>query len=82
MNRTILTPIFILAGILGVLGVMAGTLFFDPVVRFIHTDTINPLGTLACLLFTVMGFGCCYLLLNLLCTYFVPRIHDAPGQQK
>lgn len=74
MNKTILTPILILTGILGIMAVMASTHLFTPVVAFIHNDFITPSQALACLLFTVFGFAATFYFLNSLCHYFVPRI--------
>ena len=76
MHKTIFGPLSILVGIGGVLALMAGTDHFDPVVRFVHTNAIGPFGTGLCLVFTVLGFAACYFLLNVLCTYFVPRMES------
>lgn len=77
MSQNILKPIFVLFGILGTIAVMAGSDLFQPLIRFIHDEGITPFESLLCILFTVAGFGACYLLLNTLCTYFVPRIDAA-----
>ena len=74
MYKTILAPLSILFGIGAVLVLMAGTNLFDPVVMFVHTNTIGPMSTGLCFLFTILGFAGCYYLLNILCTYFVPRM--------
>lgn len=74
MNRTIITPMFVLLGLVGSAALMAGTNVFTPVVQFIHSGTITPLQAGVCLVFTVAGFAACYFLLDLLCSYFVPRI--------
>lgn len=78
MNRTFKTPLFVLFGIIVSCVLMAGTNIFDPLVHYIHTGVITPLQAVVCLVFTVAGFAACYGLLNLLCSYFVPRIdaHD------
>ena len=75
MNRTILTPIFVLSGIAGTIALMAGTNIFNPLIKFIHSEALTPLEAGACLLFTVAGFAASYFLLNTLCSYFVPRIN-------
>jgi hypothetical protein len=77
MNKTFLTPITILFGILGSMALMAGSTLFDPLIRFIHTGVITPVQAGSCLLFTAAGFAACYFLLNMLCSYFVPRIASA-----
>jgi len=74
MNRTFLTPIAVLAGIVGIMGLMAGSSIFDPLIRFIHTGEITPMQAVLCLLFTIGGFAAYLYLLNLICSYFVPRI--------
>ena len=79
MKRTIITPISILFGLIGCIAVMAASDLFTPLIQFIHSGTITPLQGAACLVFTVAGFTACYLLLNLLCSYFVPRISTNPG---
>ena len=74
MNRTILTPLFVLSGIAGIIALMAGTNLFDPLIKFIHSEALTPLEAGACLLFTVVGFAASYFLLNTVCSYFVPRL--------
>lgn len=74
MNQTIIAPMFVLLGLIGSIVLMAGSSVFTPVVRFIHNGAITPLQAGACLVFTVAGFAACYFLLNLLCSYFVPRL--------
>ena len=78
MNKTFLTPITVLIGILGSMGLMAGNVF-DPLIRFIHSGVITPAQAAGCLLFTAAGFAACYFLLNILCSYFVPRIPAGTG---
>lgn len=65
---------FVLLGLIGSLVLMARSSVFSPLVRFIHGGAITPLQAGACLVFTVAGFVACYFLLDLLCSYFVPRI--------
>ena len=79
MKRTLLAPITVLAGIIGSMVLMAKSDFFIPIVQFIHTGSITPLQALICLLFTGAGFAGCYCLLNILCSYFVPRMSTSPG---
>jgi hypothetical protein len=82
MNKTAFPTVFVLLGILGVIGVMAGTSIFDPVIKFIHTDNLSVQDALLCMVFTIAGFLACFRLLNVLCTYFVPRIElsDSSGK--
>ena len=75
MNRTILAPLFVLSGICGTIVLMAVTNVFDPLVKFIHNEAITPVEAGACLIFTMAGLGVSYFLLNILCSYFVPRIN-------
>jgi len=79
MNRTIFTPIAVLVGIFGSMGLMAGSNIFDPLIHFIHTGEITPMQAVLCLLFTVGGFAAYLYLLNLICSYFVPRM-DSKAQ--
>ncbi len=79
MQRTFLTPVLVLFGIIGICCLMAGTDIFDPLVRFIHTGDITPGQAVLCLLFTIGGFVAYFYLLNLIYSYFVPRI-DTEGQ--
>ncbi len=74
MNTSIIKPLAVLSGILGTIAVMAGTNILNPLIRFIHNDTITPMESLLCILFTILGFAGCYLALTILCTYFVPKI--------
>lgn len=79
MNRTVIAPVFVLFGLIVSVVLMAGSSVFIPLVRFIHSGTITPLQAGGCLVFTVAGFAACYFLLNLLCSYFVPRIQTNGG---
>ncbi len=79
MQRTFITPVLVLFGIIGICSVMATTTLFDPLIHFIHTGEITPMQAVYCLLFTVGGFAAYLYLLNLICSYFVPRI-DAKAQ--
>ena len=74
MQRTFIAPVLVLLGIVGICALMATTNFFDPLIHFIHTGDITPLQAVICLLFTVGGFAAYLYLLNLICSYFVPRI--------
>ena len=76
MKRTVLAPLTVLAGIIGLMFLMS-TNFFSPLIQFIHSGSITPLQTLACLAFTVAGFAASIFLLNTLCSYFVPRMATA-----
>ena len=78
MNKTIFSPLFVLSGICGTIAVMAGTNLFNPLVKFIHSEAITPLEAVACLIFTMAGFATSYFLLNILCSYFVPRLKNTP----
>ncbi len=79
MNRTFITPVIVLLGLVGSVALMAGSNLFTPLVRFIHSGAITPLQAGICLVFTVAGFAACYFLLNLICSYFVPRIDTGSG---
>jgi hypothetical protein len=74
MRRTFITPVLVLVGIVGSCSLMATTTLFDPLIRFIHTGIITPMQAASCLLLTIGGFAVSYYLLNLICSYFVPRI--------
>ena len=76
MNKTILTPLAVFSGITGMIVLMAGTNLLDPLIKFIHSETLTPLEAFACLLFTAVGFAASYFLLNTLCSYFIPRINN------
>ena len=75
MNKTILTPIFVLSGIAGTIALMAGTNIFNPLIKFIHSENITTFEAGACLILTVAGFAASYFLLNVSCSYFVPRMN-------
>ena len=79
MQRTFITPVLVLLGIVGICSLMATTSLFDPLIHFIHTGEITPTQAVACLLFTVGGFAVYFYLLNLICSYFVPRIKTEVG---
>ncbi len=74
MQRTFITPVLVLLGIVGICILMATTNLFDPLIHFIHTGVITPEQAVVCLLFIVGGFAAYFYLLNLICSYFVPRI--------
>ncbi|MBL4903520.1 hypothetical protein JYT85_02725 [Desulfocapsa sp. AH-315-G09] len=82
MQRTVVTPLLVLLGIIGICCLMATTTLFDPLIRFIHTGEITPMQAVFCLLFTVGGFAAYLHLLNLICSYFVPRIDAADKANK
>lgn len=82
MQRTFITPVLVLLGIIGICSVMATTTLFDPLIHFIHTGEITPMQAVYCLLFTVGGFAAYLYLLNLICSYFVPRIDVAAQVSK
>ena len=79
MNRTVITPLIILSGMIGSVLLMAGSSIFTPLVRFIHNGAITPLQAGACLVFSIAGFAACHFLLQLLYSYFVPRMEPASG---
>ncbi len=79
MNRTFFAPVIILSGLAGSIVLMARTSVFLPLVRFIHSDSITAMQAIACLVFTAAGFACCYFLLNILCSYYVPRMGTSSG---
>lgn len=72
MKRSILIPIsFITAAI--VIGlVMAKTELFQPLIQFIHSDTISLLQAAGCLVAAVAGFYVCLKVLIILGNYFLP----------
>ena len=74
MQRTFITPVLVLLGIIGICTLMATTNLFDPLIHFIHTGDITPVQAVICLLFTIGGFAAYLYLLHLICSYFVPRI--------
>ncbi len=75
MQRTFITPALVLSGIIGLCVLMATTKLFDPLIVFIHTGVISPSQAVFCLVFTIGGFAAYFYLLNLICSYFVPRIN-------
>jgi hypothetical protein len=80
MNKAVFGPVFVLAGLVGTMVIMARTQIFTPLIRFIHQDTISPVEAVLCIVFTGLGFACCYALLNLTCNYFVPLIGKKKNQ--
>ncbi len=83
MKRTFLSPLLVLLGIISIVALMGGTSLFTPLVQFIHNDTITPIQTLGCLVFTAAGFVAAFTLLHLLCAYYVPRIqHDTQQEEE
>ena len=82
MNKTAFPTVSVLLGILGVIGVMAGTSIFDPVIKFIHTENLSVQDALLCMAFAIAGFLVCFRLLNVLCTYFIPRIESSDSSGK
>jgi hypothetical protein len=82
MKQTIISPISVLAGLVGSMALMAGTDLFNPLIKFIHSEPINALEAGICLIFSVLGFAACFFLLNLLCSYFVPRMNASKKSQQ
>lgn len=81
-KRSVWTPVAVLSGIIAICLLAAGSDVFASLVRFIHADRITPFEALLCMVFTVAGFWLCYLLLNFLCGYFVPRLDIKSSRQK
>lgn len=81
-KRSLWTPVAVLSGIITICLLAAGSDVFASLVRFIHADQITPFEALLCMIFTVAGFWLCYLLLNFLCGYFVPRLGAETRRQE
>mgnify|MGYP000291896004 CR=1 FL=1 len=76
MQRTIITPLAVLAGIIALLLLASCSSFLSPIIKFIHSGEITTFQAVSCLGFSGIGFALCYLCLTQLCSYFVPRIDD------
>ncbi len=74
MTRTIIGPIFVFLLISSAVALMSVTDLFNPLMKFIHSSEITPVGAGACLLFSVFGFAAYYCLLRLLYSHFIPRL--------
>ena len=70
LNKQNLTPWVMLTGICIVLGIIAGTSFLDPVMRFVHSDKGGFWQLALCVVVAVLGLRLAYMLLNIICRYY------------
>ncbi len=81
-KRGVWAPLAVLGGLITVCLLAAVSDVFTPLIRFVHTNRIVPFEAFLCIVFMVAGFWLCHLLLNFLCSYFVPRLDDKAGHQE
>ncbi|GAB6909984.1 hypothetical protein DESC_580010 [Desulfosarcina cetonica] len=82
MQRTIITPLAVLAGMIALVLLASCTSFFSPIIKFIHSGEITTFQGIVCVGLSGAGFALCYRCLTLLCGYFVPRIDDRPKRNQ
>lgn len=66
-------PIIVGLGIISVMALFAFTDIADPVIKYIHTNSITPLGAVLCLVATAIAFYGVYKLLAKLGESFLPE---------
>ncbi len=81
LNKHHLTPWLMLAGISILLGMIAGTDIFAPIMRFVHSDQGNIWQLALCVLVAVLGLRLAYVLLNTICRYYSGLFDERIKQQ-
>ena len=81
LNKNHLTPWLMLAGISILLGMIAGTDIFAPIMRFVHSDQGNIWQLALCVLVAVLGLRLAYVLLNTICRYYSGLFDERIKQQ-
>lgn len=66
-------PVIVGLGIIAVIALLAYTDVADPVIKYIHTNSITPLGAVLCLVATAIAFYSVYKLLTKLGESFLPE---------
>ena len=66
-------PIIVGSAIIAVMALFAFTDVADPVIKYIHTNSITPLGAVICLVATAVAFYSVYKLLVKLGGSFLPE---------
>ncbi len=72
-KRKYILPIIVGLGIISVMALFAFTDIADPVIKYIHTNSITPLGAVLCLVATAIAFYGVYKLLAKLGESFLPE---------
>jgi len=80
-NKHHMTPWLMLAGIFILLGMIAGTDIFAPVMRFVHSDQGDPWQLALCVLVAVLALRLAYVLLNTICRYYSGLFNERIRQQ-
>ncbi len=70
LNKHHITPWLMLAGIVILLGMIAGTDILAPVMHFVHSDQGNTWQLALCVLVAVLALRLAYVLLNTICRYY------------
>ncbi len=70
-NTRFILPLVVGCGIVAVVMVIALTDLADPLINYIHTNTITPAGAILCIIFSGVGFFAVYKLLAKLGTTFL-----------
>ena len=73
------TPWLFLIGITAVLIILAKTAFLQPLIQFIHTDQVNNLQIIACIVFSIAGLWLVYVLLNIISKFYTRKLEQVPG---
>jgi len=81
LNKNHLTPWLMLAGISILLGMIAGTDIFAPIMRFVHSDQGNTWQLALCVLVAILGLRLAYVLLNTICRYYSGLFDERIKQQ-
>lgn len=73
IKQKYILPVIVGLGIIAVMALFAYTDVADPVIEYIHTNSITPLGAILCFVATVVAFYIVYKLLAKLGASLLPE---------
>ena len=81
-KRNFVLPILVGAGLIAIGAIFALTDIASPLIQYIHTNSITPIGTLLCGVAAVVAFYTVFKVLSLLGKSFLPEgENDTPDKE-
>ena len=75
-KKSFLLPITVGAGLTALVAVIALTNLFDPLIDYIHENSITPLGAILCIIFGIAAFYGVFKILSKLGNNMLPDAED------
>lgn len=72
-KSSLLLPVIVGLGLTALVAVIALTDIFDPLIAYIHENSITPVGAILCVVFAIICFYGVYKLLAMLGKSFLPK---------